>query len=151
MEALVENLREYLLDLEQFNDLNLGQETLPPELMKGAVQDGINEYDVTLPLSTTSELELEASITGPKWYLVKQLAACNALDRVIVVEIRNRNPVNDAGFQVDEHDKAPDWKALVLDWRRRLLATPGGQIVSYKRSLELRGFQAQTVSMYEPS
>lgn len=139
---LTESLRDYLVDLEDFNLLNLKQEELLDAQLKKAVLDGAQAYDLIPPLSTTNvDTFTEANIIGPTitgklWYIIKQYATIEAIQLLIKINIRNRNRINDQGFQVEEFGKADEWAAL----RRIMKEEVNKTARDYKRALEYASF-----------
>lgn len=154
LNLLVEDLRSYVVDLEDFNFLNLEEEELLDEQLEKAVLDGAVAFDLVPPLSSTdvnsSAFQEKTNLTGTSttartWYFVKRFATIEVLDVLVKIHIRNRNPVNDQGFQVEEFSKAPDWSNLRTQLRTELLT----QTKEYKRLLQYAAFDgSQTVSMH---
>ena len=154
LNLLVEDLRKYVVDLEDFNFLNLKEEELLDEQLEKAVKDGAIAFDLLPPISTTdvtSEAYAEkdnltgTSATARTWYYVKRFATVEVIDLLIKIHIRNQNQVNDQGFQVEEFGKAPDWAALRSQLRMELRE----DVREYKRLLQYSAFDgSHTVSLY---
>lgn len=132
--TLIESLRDYLLDREELNQLNLNKVELEDPDLTGAVKDGIIAYDLALPLSTTDISAID--VEGKTWYYIKRLATIEALQRLVFLHIRNRVLVNDQGFQVDEFGKASDWKLVKNEMTRDIQS----KVERYKRALDLQSF-----------
>ena len=132
--TLTESLRDYLLDREELNQLNLNEVELADPDLQGAVKDGIIAYDLTLPLSTTDISAIDTE--GKTWYYIKRLATIEALQRLVFLHVRNRNPVNDQGFKVDKFSKASDWKLL----KDGMITDLQSKVERYKRALDLQSF-----------
>lgn len=154
LNLLVEELRNYVVDLEDFNFLNLKEEELLDEQLEKAVLDGAIAYDLVPPISstdvTTSAFLTKGNLTGTSetartWYFIKRFASLEVLDVLIKIHIRNRNQVNDQGFQVEEFGKASEWSNLRTQLRTELKK----DLSEYKRILQFAGFDgSQTISLY---
>lgn len=146
MNHLVEDLRKYVVDLKDFNYLNLKQEELLDSQLKTAVLEGAMAYDLIPPISTTDATAITkvlmygASETAKKWYFIKRFASIEVIQALVFIHIRNRNPVNDHGFTVDEFNKAPEWERM----RQILRKEVRDDVREYKRMLEYRGFGVGT-------
>ena len=139
---LIESLRGYILDLKEFNDLNLNEEELDSTVLSEAVQDGIQRYDLVPPFSTTDQNSID--ITDKMWYLIKRCAAIEAFQRLIYLNVRNRIPVDDSGMiRVDEMSKANDWDAV----KNGLIKEVQPKIVQYKRTVALMSMSPGYISM----
>lgn len=139
--TLVESLRNYLLDREDLNQLNLNELELKDPDLEEAVKDGAMAYDLIPPLSTTGLGGI--SVDSKEWYLIKRWSAIEAMQRLVFLHVRNRNPVNDQGFQVDEFGKASEWKTI----KGELVFDIRAQTERYKRLLDLQAFGGSTVSL----
>lgn len=146
---LVEALRAYLVDRKEFNHLNLHKQDLIDEILEDAVRDGATAFDLVPPLSSTDVIILtEADLIGTSfnaknWYYIKRFAAIAAIQSLVFINIRNRNSVNDNGFQVEEYDKARDWETVRSAMETKLEK----DVNKYKRILQYQGFVATTVSL----
>jgi len=111
----VNDLRAYVVDLAETNVLNFNQEELGDSYLSGAISDGVEDYNLILPLSTLVADNL--LITDQPWPIIKRFAAANVFKKMRIIHIRNENPVSDSGFQVDEYGKAQYWQALESEMR----------------------------------
>lgn len=138
---LIDSLRNYLLDLEELNQLNLEELELKDSILEEAVYEGVHAYDLIPPLSTIDIIKVD--ISSKEWFLIKQLAALQAIQRLVFLHVRNRNPSNDQGFQVDEFNKASEW----LRVRANIMSELRPTIITYKRILDFQSFQGSSVSL----
>lgn len=114
-ENLVNDLRVYVVDLAETNVLNFNQEELGDSYLSGAISDGVEDYNLILPLSTLVADNL--LITDQSWPIIKRFAAANVFKKMRIIHIRNENPVSDSGFQVDEYGKTQYWQILESEMR----------------------------------
>ncbi|KKK74921.1 hypothetical protein LCGC14_2878920 [marine sediment metagenome] len=146
-QSLVTDLREYVMDSEEYNLLNLGEVELENETLEGAIRDGLHRYNLILPLSSKTIVNVVTSTSadgnGQLWHVVKKAAAIEAVQKMIFRNIRNQADVNDMGFISQENNKAPLWRAMKKD----LMDDFESVAKQYKRGLEYAVFTANPVSI----
>ena len=139
---LIDSLRNYILDLPEFNDLNFNEEELDENVLGRAIDDGIVRYDLIPPSSSTDIEILESN--KKLWYFIKRCAAIEAIQSLIFLHVRNRNPVADVGgVQVDEMNKAPDWDRV----KQTMIQEIETRAQEYKRILSLMSMPYGVISM----
>lgn len=137
--SLIEALGKYIVDLPDYNHLNLGEKELDSELLEEAIRDGAMEYDLVLPLSTTEVEGKTLADFDPKlWLLIKKFAALEVLKSLVFIHIRNFNPVNDQGFTVQEFSKWKEWLSLRGELHQELAQ----KVSNYKRTVNIQSMNA---------
>lgn len=139
--ALVNELEIYVMDQPEYNRLEMGAKQFEPERYEEAIRDGIRRYNAIPPLSTVDPETLTTD--DDAWFYIKQLSAIEALNALIMWHVRNRNPVNDHGLQVDEMSKGADWSSV----RQVLYQEIRPDVEQFKRNQQYRAFQSDSVSM----
>lgn len=139
---LIASVRKFFMDLASENELNFQEEELSDELISEAIYDGLDLYNTSvMPVTIIATENIEPR--GAPWAFIKRFATAEAIQRLVFQHVRNQNPVNDSGFQVDEYSKGPEWATV----RANLLQEVKLDAERYKRQQQYGSFIATGVSL----
>lgn len=125
-----EDLRMFLQDFAPFNRLlRLEEESSDPAL-EFALEMALDTYNTTI-LPLLSEVTFE---TFPSNTIMIRLAASNILEMVGILRTRNSLNYSDAGLAVNDTEKASDYRAWALQFKKE--AMQAASLLKQVRNIE---------------
>ena len=132
-------LRTYLRDFPELNRLIEGYES-SDRMLAWAIMDALNWISSTPPPLGTYSLT-----TFHHTSLLLRIAACNVVESVTLLQMRNQLRFSDGGIQVGVSDRAP----LLMNWLQMMRARTDQELMRWKVSQNIeQGYDGGVHSDY---
>lgn len=132
MEVAAKKTRKYIRDIEERNELLMGEVEHDWDEIYDALEDAISAWNSIRPM-TTDTME---SLDRRAYRYIRMRAAAYLLKSAANKQARNQIQYNDQGFQVSENDKAQMYLSLANQERKEFEQ----KVPEVKKALNIESF-----------